>query len=189
MGSLLQSALSYSFCLLFTSRFLAVLRWSFFDCWVFFPNVVHSHIWCVLWLLLSVSGASEIQALRFNNEPHESPWHCVYTVLCSGGRRGTGQPCQERGMVTPGTLWPLMQQWQGKCSHLFCALWRQGLPGMGEGWALSTSIYHWLHPCIWFSSWLTHVSNCFCTQGISKLKILISNLIMSEAIPCFFLFL
>lgn len=95
----------------------------------FFHNVVHGHIWCVLWLLLSVSGASEIQALRFNNGPRESPWHCGYTVLCSGGRRGTGQPCQEHGMVTPGTLWPLMQQWQGKCAHLFCALWRQGLPG------------------------------------------------------------
>lgn len=132
MGSLLQSALSYSFCLLFTSRFLAVLRWSFFDCWVFFPNVVHSHISCVLWLLLSVSGASEIQALRFNNEPHESPWHCVYTVLCSGGRCGTGQPCQERGMVTPGTLWPLMQQCRANvptssvlCGDKVCLEWER----------------------------------------------------------------
>lgn len=60
--------------------------------------------------------------------------------------------------------------------------------GMGEGWTLSTYIYHWLHPCIWFSSWLTHASNCFCTQGVSKLMILFFSLITSKAIACFFYF-
>lgn len=75
------------------------------------------------------------------------------------------------------------------CPPLLCSAdTRFTWPGMGEGWALSTYIYHWLHPCIWFSSWLTHVSNCFCTQGISKLKILISSLITSKAIACLFYF-
>lgn len=75
------------------------------------------------------------------------------------------------------------------CPPLLCSAdTRFTWPGMGEDWALSTYIYHWLHPCIWFSSWLTHVSNCFCTQGISKLKILISSLITSKAITCLFYF-
>lgn len=60
------------------------------------PKAVYGHIWCVLWLLLSVSAASEIEALTFTNELYESPWHCV-RVLCSGGRCGTSQHCQEHG--------------------------------------------------------------------------------------------
>lgn len=75
------------------------------------------------------------------------------------------------------------------CPPLLCSVKTKFTwPGMGEGWALSTCIYHWLHPCIWFSSWLTHVSNCFRTQGVSKLKTVISNLITSKAIACFFYF-
>lgn len=96
----------------------------------FFPTVVYGHIWCVLWLLFSDSAASEIKALRFSNGLHESPWHCVCTVLREGGRCGTGQHCQEHRMVRPGPLWPLVQQWQGKHAHLSCALWRHDLPGL-----------------------------------------------------------
>lgn len=107
---------------------------------------------------------------------------------CCAQEEGVGPASTARNVGE--TLWPLMQQWQGKCAHLvLCSVeTRFTWPGMGEGWALPTCIYHWLHPCIWFSSWLTHVSNCFCTQGVSKLKAVIFNLITSKAIACFFYF-
>lgn len=145
------------------SRFLGVLHWLFSDCWFFFQKQ-YGHIWCVLWPLLSVNAASEIKGLRFNNELHEITlalrMYCTEgrKVLCSGGRCGTSQHCQEHGLMRPGTLWPLMQQWQGKCAlssglhgdKVYLAWNGRGLSSVHLHLPLATSLHLvqlLAHPC------------------------------------------
>lgn len=83
---------------------------------------MYGHIWCVLWLLLSVSAASEIKAVSFNNELYESPWHCVCTALREGGC------CVQEEGVGPASTASNRGWWdQAPCGH-WCSSGRTNVP-------------------------------------------------------------
>lgn len=153
------------------SRFLGVLRWLF--------SLLDFFFYCSVWLhLVSFTAAFVCWCSSWNQDTKTQQWTwlitlalCGYRTACSRGvcASSEGGYCmfgrEERAPANtarstgwrgwrrrPGTMWPLMQQWEGKCVPLWHSVldveisftWTKVEEGWTFCWHLPLAMSLWL---------------------------------------------